>query len=129
MIPFYFHPTAPGGTRAMGAIPQDVVRQKVAVTEGVTITRGSQCEPANNRLKIRGHVAGFSRPITPAVERPEHRRIVPVSQNVGHRIVITTNRGQMIAEILLTAAIEVPLMEGCRQAEMRHPGGLPERGF
>jgi hypothetical protein len=129
MIPFYFHPTAPGGTRAVGAIPQDVVRQKVAVTEGVTITRGSQCEPANNRLKIRGHVAGFSRPITPAVERPEHRRIVPVSQNVGHRIVITTNRGQMIAEILLTAAIEVPLMEGCRQAEMRHPGGLPERGF
>jgi hypothetical protein len=105
------------------------VDMKVAVTEGVMITRGSQCEPANNRLKIRGHVAGFSRPITPAVERPEHRRIVPVSQNVGHRIVITANRGQMIAEILLTAAIEVPLMEGCRQAEMRHPRGLPESGF
>ena len=52
-----------------------------------------------------------------------------LSQNVGHRVVITANRGQMIAEILLTAAIEVPLMEGCRQAEMRHPGGLPERGF
>jgi hypothetical protein len=42
---------------------------------------------------------------------------------------ITANRGQMIAEILLTAAIEVPLLEGCRQAEMRDPGGLSERGF
>ena len=52
MIPFYFHPTAPGGTRTVGAILQDVIRQKVAVTEGVTITRGSQCELASNRLNL-----------------------------------------------------------------------------
>jgi transposase len=52
-----------------------------------------------------------------------------LSENVGHRLAITANCGQMIAEVFLTAAIEVPLMKSRRQAKVRYPGGLPKGGF
>ena len=51
--PLLFSSHNPRGPRTVGAILQDVIRRKVAVAEGVTITRGSQCEPASNRLKKR----------------------------------------------------------------------------
>ena len=51
----------------------------------------------------------------------------PISENVGHGVAITANRGQMIAKMFLTAPIEVPLVKSCRQAEVRHRGCFKRR--
>lgn len=59
---------------------------------------------------------------TSAVPAGDEMRLLwrwrPISENVGHRVVVTANGAQMIAETFLTAAIEVPLVEGRCQTEV-----------
>lgn len=69
-------------------------------------TVGCRAKPANATLE---HM-----PIEPSGLRKTRCG----SKNVGHRVAIATNCGQMVAETVLTTAIEVPLVESCRQAEM-----------